>query len=47
MEFNNYKFADISSNDNSKISELENSLNSQSNNKIVLIAYECTNKNEE
>jgi hypothetical protein len=46
MESNNYRIAEISGSEQSKISELEKSLNSSSDKNIVLVAYQCSNKND-
>lgn len=41
MESNQYKVAEISGSEQSKISELEKNLNNGSDKNIVLIAYQC------
>lgn len=40
QNFNDYKIADISDHDKTRISELESSMNTDSDKEVVLIAYQ-------
>lgn len=44
--FSDYKIADISTTEETEISNLEKSISNKSNKNIVLIAYEAKDKNE-
>lgn len=44
--FKDYKIADISSDDQSDISELERTISSKSNKDVILIAYQSKDKTE-
>ena len=43
-DFNNYKFADISDQENAKIKQLESQLKTDTGKEVVLIAYQETGK---
>lgn len=43
-DFNNYKFADISDQDNTKIKQLELQIKAETGKEVVLIAYQENSK---
>lgn len=46
LPFNNYKFADMTPEEKSMLSEVESKISSKDNKKVVLIAYEEIDKAE-
>lgn len=46
VHFNNYKFADMTQEEKSMLSEMENKISSKDNKKVILIAYEEVDKTE-
>lgn len=43
-DFNNYKFADISDQENTKIKQLEHQIKDETGKEVVLIAYQENSK---
>lgn len=46
IPFDNYKFAEMTPEDKSMLTEVENKISSKDNKKVVLIAYEEVDKAE-